>query len=65
MIDLEKLKHYFATTPKQKVLEDWEKTEALDNNGVTIDEYFKTVKLLLDVNPKSDITDVQQKQNKE
>lgn len=31
----EKLKKYFEETPREKVLEDWEKTKNLDNVGVS------------------------------
>jgi len=41
---LEELKKYFKTTPREKVLEDWAKTEAFDQVGPTMDEFLKTQK---------------------
>jgi len=37
----EKLKEYFKTTPREKVLEDWNKSAHLDNVGPTIDEFLE------------------------
>jgi hypothetical protein len=37
----EKLKEYFETTPREKVLEDWNKSAHLDNVGPTVDEFLK------------------------
>jgi hypothetical protein len=37
----EKLKEYFNTTPREKVLEDWKKSANLDNVGPTIDEFIE------------------------
>lgn len=35
---LENLKRYFETTPREEVLEDWEKTKAYDAVGITVSE---------------------------
>jgi hypothetical protein len=37
----EKLKEYFGTTPREKVLEDWNKSAHLDNVGPTVDEFIE------------------------
>jgi hypothetical protein len=37
----EKLKEYFENTPREKVLEDWNKSAHLDNVGPTIDEFIE------------------------
>jgi hypothetical protein len=37
----EKLKEYFNTTPREKVLEDWNKSAHLNNVGPTVDEFLK------------------------
>lgn len=37
---VEKLKTYFATTPRSKVLEDWEKTKDFDQIAPTVDEFL-------------------------
>ena len=36
----EALKHYFNTTPKDKVLEDWDKSSEYDKIGVTVEEFL-------------------------
>lgn len=36
----EKLKEYFNNTPKEKVLEDWEKSKEWDDVGITVDEFI-------------------------
>ena len=33
-----KLKEYFETTPKDKVLEDWSKSQEFDEIGPTVEE---------------------------
>lgn len=38
---VEKLKKYFEETPREKVLEDWEKTKEWDNVGVTVEDFLK------------------------
>lgn len=38
---IKKLEQYFATTPREKVLEDWEKSKEWDEVGPTVDEYIK------------------------
>jgi hypothetical protein len=37
----EKLKEYFETTPREKVLEDWNKSAHLDNVGPAVDEFIE------------------------
>lgn len=37
----EKLKKYFEETPREKVLEDWEKTKECDNVGITVEEFLQ------------------------
>jgi hypothetical protein len=37
---LEELKKYFDETPKDKILEDWVKTEEFDNVGPTVEEFL-------------------------
>jgi hypothetical protein len=37
----EKLKEYFETTPREKVLEDWNKSAHLDKVGPTVDEFIE------------------------
>jgi hypothetical protein len=38
---VEELKNYFEETPREKVLEDWEKTKECDNIGVTVEEFIQ------------------------
>lgn len=38
---IKKLEEYFATTPREKVLEDWEKSEDCDKVGPTLYDYNK------------------------
>lgn len=38
----EELKKYFENTPREKVLEDWAKTEELDEIGPTIEEFLQS-----------------------
>jgi hypothetical protein len=37
----EKLKEYFETTPREKVLEDWNKSAEFDKVGPTVDEFIE------------------------
>jgi hypothetical protein len=37
----EKLKEYFENTPREKVLEDWNKSAHLNNVGPTVDEFIE------------------------
>jgi hypothetical protein len=37
----EKLKEYFENTPREKVLEDWNKSAHLDKVGPTVDEFIE------------------------
>ncbi len=39
---VEELKRYFETTPQDKILEDWAKTEKYDKVGPTCDEFLKS-----------------------
>jgi hypothetical protein len=36
----EELKHYFETTPREKVLEDWNKSAEFDKIGPTVEEFL-------------------------
>lgn len=38
---IEKLKKYFAETPRETVLEDWEKSKECDNVGITVEEFIQ------------------------
>lgn len=38
---IKKLEEYFATTPREKVLEDWEKSKEWDKVGPTLYDYNK------------------------
>jgi hypothetical protein len=38
---LEELKKYFETTPQNKILEDWAKSEQYDEIGPTFEEFVK------------------------
>jgi hypothetical protein len=40
---LDKLKAYFDNTPREKVLEDWNKSADLDKVGPTIDEFLENI----------------------
>ncbi len=42
---LEELKHYFATTPKEKIMEDWAKSAEFNKVGPTIDEFLQYTQL--------------------
>ena len=37
---IEDLKKYFETTPREKVLEDWAKSEYFDKIGPTMDDFL-------------------------
>lgn len=39
----ESLKEYFENTPREKITKDWEKTKHLDNVGITVQEFMKTL----------------------
>lgn len=41
---VEELKKYFKEMPREKVLEDWEKTKEWDNVGITVEEFFQNTK---------------------
>lgn len=38
---VEKLKEYFDNTPREKVLEDWDKSKEWDKIGTTVDQFIK------------------------
>ena len=38
------LQEYFKNTPKEKVLEDWNQFQHLDNEGITINEFLENQK---------------------
>lgn len=38
---IKKLEQYFATTSREKVLEDWGKSKKWDEVGPTVDEFVK------------------------
>ncbi len=38
---LEEMDKYFKETPKEKVLEDWAKSEKYDSVGITVNEFMK------------------------
>ena len=38
---IEDLKKYFETTPREKVLENWAKSELFDEIGPTMDEFLQ------------------------
>lgn len=38
---VEKLKKYFEETPRERALEDWEKTKEWDNVGITVEEFLQ------------------------
>lgn len=38
----EDLKHYFETTPREKVLEDWNKSAKFDKIGPTMEEFLES-----------------------
>ena len=40
---LDKLKAYFKNTPKEKVLEDWNKSADFDKVGPTIDAFLENI----------------------
>lgn len=49
----EDLKKYFEETPREKVLEDWEKSKECDKVGPTVNEYlYKIAKSLSEENMK-------------
>ena len=41
---LESLQEYFKNTPKEKVLEDWNESQHLDNEGITVNEFLENQK---------------------
>ena len=40
-LDLDKLREYFNTTPREKIEEDWAKTAEFDNVGPTYEDFHK------------------------
>ena len=40
---LEELKQYFENTPREQILEDWERTKEYEGVGHTADEFLTTV----------------------
>lgn len=40
----ESLQEYFKNTPKEKVLEDWNEFQHLDNEGITVKEFLENQK---------------------
>jgi hypothetical protein len=40
---IEELKKYFETTPREKVLENWAKSESFDEIGPTMDEFLEQI----------------------
>jgi len=44
---LEELKRYFETTPREKILADWAKTEEYDKVGPTVDQFMPYYKRML------------------
>jgi hypothetical protein len=41
---IEELKKYFVVTPRDKVLEDWEKSSEFDNVRPTVEEFLQQSK---------------------
>lgn len=39
---LDGLRHYFETTPKEKILEDWAMTAQFEGVGITVEELLPT-----------------------
>lgn len=40
---LDKMEKYFNETPKEKVMEDWAKSEKYDKVGVTVEEFCENL----------------------
>lgn len=38
---LDKMEEYFKNTPKEKIQEDWKKSEQYDKVGITVDDLIK------------------------
>lgn len=38
---LDKMEEYFKNTPKEKIKEDWKKSEQYDKVGITVDDLIK------------------------
>lgn len=38
---VDQLKNYFDTTQREKILEDWKKSEHLDSVGITVEEVIR------------------------
>lgn len=49
---VDKLKKYFQETPREKVLEDWEKSKDFDNVGITVEEFLQNTKDIIKKNDK-------------
>ena len=64
---LSRMKNYFATTPKEQILAEWEETKEWDNVGPTIEEFLQSnFEIERDLNDhldmtKQDIKDIEQK----
>ena len=43
IVFLEELHNYFINTPREKVLEDWEKSKEFDKVGPTMEEFLENV----------------------
>lgn len=47
---LDDLKLYFKNTPRNKVLEDWAKTESFDQVGISMDDFLSQTYLEYNIN---------------
>jgi hypothetical protein len=41
---LDKMEEYFKNTPKEKIQDDWKKSEQYDKVGITVNEFMKDLK---------------------
>lgn len=57
---LDKMDEYFKNTPKEKVQEDWKKSEKYDKVGITINKFINYLKLNK-MTPKEKATELYEK----
>jgi cystathionine beta-lyase family protein involved in aluminum resistance len=56
---LTELKEYFKTTPREKVLENWAKSESFDEIGPTMDEFIKNNNKIINMTNEDKISYMQ------
>lgn len=58
---IELLNKYFTETPREKILEDWEKSSKYDSIGPTVEEFIKQTEYLQSLYKTPEITNERRK----